>query len=114
MNLAAPLVARKDLPGPYAVLEFRHPPVAAEARAGQFVMLKAEAALAPLLRRPFSIMTVDREAGTFSVFLKTVGPGSRALGPQLLAEQVKGGDAGPGPEASCVLRRPHRRRPGSR
>ena len=88
MNLAAPLVARKDLPGPYAVLEFRHPPVAAEARAGQFVMLKAEAALAPLLRRPFSIMTVDREAGTFSVFLKTVGPGSRALAQLTVGEMA--------------------------
>lgn len=79
MNLEAPLVARGALPGPYALLAFRHAAVAAEARAGQFVMLKAEAAAVPLLRRPFSIMTVNRAAGTFAVFVKTVGPGSRSL-----------------------------------
>ncbi len=87
MNLAAPLLARKDLPGPYAVLVFRHPAVAGEARAGQFVMLKAEAGTAPPLRRPFSIMSVDREAESFSVFLKTVGPGSRALAQMTLGDE---------------------------
>lgn len=79
MNLDAPLVARVALPGPYLVLTFRHPTVAAQARAGQFVMLKATAASVSLLRRPFSILTVDASADTFAVFLKTVGPGSRAL-----------------------------------
>src|SRR5512134_3564516 len=78
-NLDAPLVAREPLPGPYALLTFEHPVVAREARAGQFVMIKALAATEPLLRRPFSIMGVDPERGTFTLFLKAVGPGSRAL-----------------------------------
>jgi dihydroorotate dehydrogenase electron transfer subunit len=78
-NLDAPLVSREALPGPYALLTFEHPVVARDARAGQFVMIKAQTAPEPFLRRPFSIMAVDRERGTFTLFLKAVGPGSRAL-----------------------------------
>jgi dihydroorotate dehydrogenase electron transfer subunit len=78
-NLDAPLVSREPLPGPYALLTFEHPAVAREARAGQFVMIKAHASTEPLLRRPFSIMATDAERGTFTLFLKAVGPGSRAL-----------------------------------
>lgn len=79
MNLDAPLLARGALSGPFVLLTFRHPAVAAEARAGQFVMIKAAAATVPLLRRPYSIMTVDRSSQTFTLFLKTVGPGSHSL-----------------------------------
>jgi dihydroorotate dehydrogenase electron transfer subunit len=78
-NLDAPLISREALPGPYALLTFEHAAVAREARAGQFVMIKAHAAPEPLLRRPFSIMAVDPERGTFTLFLKGVGAGSRAL-----------------------------------
>lgn len=78
-NLDVPLVSREALPGPYALLTFEHPVVAREARAGQFVMIKAQTAPEPFLRRPFSIMAVDRGRGTFTLFLKAVGPGSRAL-----------------------------------
>jgi dihydroorotate dehydrogenase electron transfer subunit len=78
-NLDVPLVSREALPGPYALLTFAHPQVAREARPGQFVMIKAHTAAEPFLRRPFSIMAVDRERGTFTLFLKGVGPGSRAL-----------------------------------
>ena len=78
-NLDVPLVSREALPGPYVLLTFGHPAVAREARAGQFVMIKANAAPEPLLRRPFSIMAVDAARETFTLFLKAVGPGSRAL-----------------------------------
>jgi dihydroorotate dehydrogenase electron transfer subunit len=78
-NREAPLVERRALDGPYVLLTFRHPEVAREARAGQFVMIKAGQAAEPLLRRPFSVMAVDPEAGTFTLFVKAVGPGSRAL-----------------------------------
>jgi dihydroorotate dehydrogenase electron transfer subunit len=78
-NRESALVAREELGGPYVLLGFAHPEVAREARAGQFVMLKAGASAEPPLRRPFSIMRTDRERGTFTVFLKVVGPGTRAL-----------------------------------
>jgi dihydroorotate dehydrogenase electron transfer subunit len=79
VNRDVPLVSREPLPGPYALLTFEHTEVAREARPGQFVMIKAHTAPEPFLRRPFSIMAVDRERGTFTLFLKGVGAGSRAL-----------------------------------
>jgi dihydroorotate dehydrogenase electron transfer subunit len=78
-NLDAALVERRPLEGAYVLLTFRHPAVAHEGRAGQFVMIKASTITEPLLRRPFSIMTVDPAHDTFTLFLKAVGPGSRAL-----------------------------------
>lgn len=78
-NRVSALVAHQALGGPYALLSFEHPEVAREARAGQFVMLKAGTSAEPPLRRPFSIMRTEPRRGTFSVFLKVVGPGTRAL-----------------------------------
>ena len=40
-NRPAPLVRREPLEGAYVLLTFRHSEVAREARAGQFVMIKA-------------------------------------------------------------------------
>src|SRR5262245_26022151 len=75
----APLVGKEPLDPPYFLLSFRHPQVAARARAGQFVMIKAGASSDPPLRRPFSVMAVDPVAETFTLFVKAVGPGSGAL-----------------------------------
>jgi dihydroorotate dehydrogenase electron transfer subunit len=79
VNREIPLVGRESLGGAYVRLTFRHPEVAREARPGQFVMIKSQAPSDSLLRRPFSILTVAPAAETFSLFLKAVGPGSRAL-----------------------------------
>lgn len=73
------LVEKAPLDGPYVLLTFRHPEVAREGRPGQFVMIKAGLSAEPPLRRPFSILSTDAEGGTFSLFLKAVGQGSRAL-----------------------------------
>jgi dihydroorotate dehydrogenase electron transfer subunit len=78
-NRDVPLVSKQPLDGAYVVLTFRHPEVAREARAGQFVMIKAGTSAEPPLRRPFSILDVDPARETFSLFLKAVGAGSRAL-----------------------------------
>lgn len=78
-NRDAPLVARQQLQGAYVLLTFRHPEVAGEARPGQFVMIKAGTSAELPLRRPFSIMAVDPAEDLFTLFLKVVGAGSRAL-----------------------------------
>ncbi|HXB54450.1 MAG TPA: dihydroorotate dehydrogenase electron transfer subunit [Vicinamibacteria bacterium] len=75
----APLLAREPLEGAYVLLTFRHAETARAARAGQFVMIKAGTSPELPLRRPFSVMSVDRARQTFTLFLKAVGPGSRAL-----------------------------------
>ncbi len=72
------LVKRESLGAAYVLLSFEHPE-AASATAGQFAMIQPEFASDPILRRPFSIMDTDPASGRFTIFLKAVGPGSRAV-----------------------------------
>jgi dihydroorotate dehydrogenase electron transfer subunit len=72
------LVKREPLGGAYALLTFEHGDIA-RAQAGQFAMIQPEASGDLLLRRPFSIMDTEPAAGRFTIFLKAVGLGSRAV-----------------------------------
>lgn len=72
------LVKRESLGGAYALLTFEHPEVA-DAVAGQFAMVQPETESDLILRRPFSIMDTDPGARTFTIFLKAIGPGSKAV-----------------------------------
>lgn len=72
------LVKRQSLGGAYALLTFEHKDVA-QASAGQFAMIQPTASSDLLLRRPFSIMDTSPASGQFTIFLKAVGPGSRAV-----------------------------------
>jgi dihydroorotate dehydrogenase electron transfer subunit len=78
VDRVCPLVRRESLGGAYALLTFEHADVA-RASAGQFAMIQPEASGDLLLRRPFSIMDTDPGSGRFTVFLKSVGPGSKAV-----------------------------------
>jgi dihydroorotate dehydrogenase electron transfer subunit len=78
-NRHAMLVAREPLDAAHFVLTFRHPEIATSARAGQFVMIKAGTSVEPPLRRPFSILSLEPREETFSLFIKAVGQGTRAL-----------------------------------
>jgi dihydroorotate dehydrogenase electron transfer subunit len=78
-NRVAPLVDREALGGAHFLLTFRHAETAREARPGQFVMIKAGVSAEPPLRRPFSILSVDAARETFTLFVKAIGQGSRAL-----------------------------------
>lgn len=78
-NRDIPLVRREALDGAYVLLTFRHPEIAHEAAAGQFVMIKAGISAEPPLRRPFSIMSVAPERDEFTLFLKAIGQGTRRL-----------------------------------
>ena len=72
--------ARLGAPGPRVPLlppDLPSPGGGAQARAGQFVMIKAGVSAEPPLRRPFSILSVD--GPSFSLFIKAIGPGTRAL-----------------------------------
>jgi dihydroorotate dehydrogenase electron transfer subunit len=78
-NRVSPLVDREALGGAYFLLTFRHAETAREARPGQFVMIKAGVSAEPPLRRPFSILSVDAARESFTLFVKAIGRGSRAL-----------------------------------
>jgi len=78
-NRVVPLVSRESLGAAFFLLTFRHPEAAREAEPGQFVMIKAGLCAEPPLRRPFSILSVDPERATITLFVKAIGQGSRAL-----------------------------------
>lgn len=58
---------------------YRHPDIARLASPGQFVSVRASLGTDPLLRRPFSFCTADRETGRFTILIKVIGPGTRLL-----------------------------------
>jgi len=74
-----PLLKTEQL-APGAFLQtYDQPEIAASARPGQFVNILPSASTDPLLRRPFSICTTDRDRGHFTVLIKVIGPGTRAI-----------------------------------
>ena len=58
---------------------YRDAEIAREAQPGQFINVRPSLGNDPLLRRPLSICSVDREAETFTVLIKEVGMGTRLL-----------------------------------
>ncbi|MDH3975736.1 MAG: dihydroorotate dehydrogenase electron transfer subunit [Deltaproteobacteria bacterium] len=46
---------------------------------GQFVMVKVSDGMAPILRRPFGIYTIDEEKDSFAILYRVVGEGTRLL-----------------------------------
>ncbi len=80
------LVLRQEAhPGEQFIIRIQAPACAKAARPGSFVHLQCDSAIP--MRRPLSIMRVDREAGWIDVLYKIVGDGLRALS-QRVADDV--------------------------
>ena len=83
IDVAARVIANRPLSSDYHVLALAAPAIAAVATPGQFVMLKAGAGADPLLRRPFSVFEILRDAhGTatgFTVLSKRIGVSTSLL-----------------------------------
>jgi dihydroorotate dehydrogenase electron transfer subunit len=62
IDVAAAVIENRPLSSDYNVLALAAPAIAAAATPGQFVMLKPSAGGNPLLRRPFSIFEIVRDA----------------------------------------------------
>ena len=66
-------LVKKEVLGPTcAVLTFACPEIAASGHPGQFINLSCD----HFLKRPFGIMCVDKENGTFSIGVRKVGKGT--------------------------------------
>ncbi len=82
-DVAAEIVGNTRLSSDYNVLSLSAPDLARAARPGQFVMVKTTPGLDPLLRRPFSIFEILRDAAGaptgFSLLNKRVGVGTGRL-----------------------------------
>ncbi|HVR76036.1 MAG TPA: dihydroorotate dehydrogenase electron transfer subunit [Planctomycetota bacterium] len=63
----------------WRVLRLEEPRIALAARSGRFVQIlcRDEGTWDPLLRRPFSVYSVDRSAGTYDILYTAVGRGTR-------------------------------------
>jgi dihydroorotate dehydrogenase electron transfer subunit len=86
VDIDAAVIVNRRLSADYNVLAFDAPEIAATARPGQFVMIKTVGGgleNAPLLRRPFSIFEILRDAGGrpngVSIFNKRIGAGTSLL-----------------------------------
>lgn len=83
VDVDAAVLANRRLSADYNVLSLAAPAIAATARPGQFVMIKTSGGLDPLLRRPFSIFEILRDASGapngISIFNKRIGAGTALL-----------------------------------
>ncbi len=83
IDVAAAVLHNTRLTAGYNVLALAAPEVARQARPGQFVMVRPQTHFDPLLRRPFSIFEILRDAdGTprgLSILNKRVGVGTALL-----------------------------------
>lgn len=69
-------------------LELYVPEIARQAQPGQFIMIKTSLTLDPLLRRPFSIYTVDRELGLVKILYRAVGRGTALMASKKLGRRL--------------------------
>jgi dihydroorotate dehydrogenase electron transfer subunit len=83
VDVPAAVISNTRLTPEYNVLSLAAPGVAAQAAPGQFVMIKTAPGLDPLLRRPFSIFEILRDAAGrpvgLSLLNKRVGVGTSLL-----------------------------------
>jgi len=95
IDIDAPVISNTRMSHDYSVLALAAPEVASLAEPGQFVMIKPCAGVDPLLRRPFSIFEILRDAkGTptgISLLNKRIGVGTSLLY-----------DAAPGSRLGCL------------
>jgi dihydroorotate dehydrogenase electron transfer subunit len=83
IDVSAEVMSNRALSSDYNVLALAAPAIAAAARPGQFVMIKAAAGVDPLLRRPFSVFEVLRDARGqatgLTIFSKRIGPSTTQI-----------------------------------
>lgn len=83
LDVAATVLANTPLSSDYNVIALEAPGIARAAAPGQFVMVKPQPGLDPLLRRPFSIFEILRDASGaisgMSLLNKRVGVGTSLL-----------------------------------
>jgi len=76
---AARVVSVEPLPAPgHHVLKFVAPELATDARPGHFIAVSADTGPS-ILRKPFSVFTVDRATGMCSILFSVYGPTTRAM-----------------------------------
>lgn len=80
IQIIAPILSNEPIIKDHYVLTCHAPVLAEQARPGHFVNARiAEEGVDPLLRKPFSIYTVDRDRGDISLLFSVVGATTRGM-----------------------------------
>lgn len=92
VDLEATILGNTRLSPDYCVLTLDAPAIARAALPGQFVMVRTTTGTDPLLRRPFSVFEIQRDAsGTaqaITLLVKRVGPGTTLLAEATVGSRV--------------------------
>ena len=70
------------------IIRLHSPQIAAQCRPAQFVHVRCGDGIDPLLLRPFSMLNVDREAGTLDILYQVVGYGTEILKHRRAGEEI--------------------------
>src|SRR4051812_33967544 len=91
-DVAATVIANTALSVDYNVLALEAPEIAAATAPGQFLMVKAGNGYDPLLRRPFSVFEIVRDASGratgVSILVKRIGASTRLLYDARVGERI--------------------------
>ncbi len=79
MIVKAPVVQQREIAKSVYQLTLHSPELTQQAVPGQFIHLRVTENYQPLLRRPLSISSVNRDAGTLSTIYRIVGQGTMQL-----------------------------------
>ena len=101
----AEILSNEAYPGDQCIMKVRAPEMARCARAGSFAHIQCDPQRP--LRRPISLMRVDRAAGTVEFLYKVLGEGTRLLAGRKPGEQI----SVLGPIGQPFTTHPERRRP---
>ncbi len=92
VDISAEVIANTPLSADYNVLALAGPEVAALVAPGQFIMIKARPGFDPLLRRPFSVFELFRDASSrptgFSILNKRVGVSTTLLFEAAIGQKI--------------------------
>ncbi len=86
-----PLTAKRRLGGGCIAVDVRDPEIAAVAKPGQFVMVRATEGVDTITPRPLSIFARVRENGKptgFTLLVKIIGPGTRAIDERQVGQAI--------------------------
>lgn len=70
------------------IIRLHSPQIAAQCQPAQFVHVRCGDGIEPLLLRPFSMLTVDREAGTLDILYQVVGSGTEILARRRAGDEI--------------------------
>ncbi|MGE5678916.1 MAG: dihydroorotate dehydrogenase electron transfer subunit [Pseudomonadota bacterium] len=79
MQCIGSVVENKELCRDIYELLIECPGIASVARPGQFLHIKVNSGMDPLLRRPISICRINRENGTISLVYQVIGKGTKEM-----------------------------------